>query len=123
MIGGVSVELRFGIALVVGLVIGAEREQRMAEGAHKSAGIRTFGIAALLGAVGAQLGAPALVLLGAAVGVGAQLWWMPWWGELTIFGLGVMAIWGWWIGSMLRLYAIAAARPKRARVAAEVAVR
>ena len=73
MIDGVSVELRFGIALVVGLVIGAEREQRMAEGAHKSAGIRTFAIAALLGAVGAQLGAPALVLLGAAVAAGTML--------------------------------------------------
>ncbi|MCB9616135.1 MAG: hypothetical protein H6722_27170 [Sandaracinus sp.] len=40
---------------------------------------------------------------GAILGVSAQLWWMPWWGELTIFGLGVMAIWGWWGGSMLRL--------------------
>lgn len=60
---------------------------------------------------------------GAAIGVAAQLWWMPWWGELTIFGIGVMAIWGWWIGSMLRLYAIAATRSKGARMAAEVAVR
>jgi hypothetical protein len=48
---------------------------------------------------------------GAAIGVGAQLWWMPWWGELTIFGLGVMAIWGWWIGSMLRIY-VSRRRPR-----------
>ncbi len=42
-------------------------------------------------------------VVGALVGAAAQLWWMPWWGELTIFGIGVMAIWGWWTGAMLRL--------------------
>jgi len=54
------VEMRVAIALVVGLVIGAEREQRLAESptVHKSAGIRTFTIVALLGAVGSLLDQP-----------------------------------------------------------------
>ncbi|MFO0026453.1 MAG: MgtC/SapB family protein, partial [Deltaproteobacteria bacterium] len=45
--------MRVAVALIVGLVIGAEREQRLAESptVHKSAGIRTFAIVALLGAV------------------------------------------------------------------------
>src|SRR5690606_20130751 len=66
-----SVELRLGIALVVGLVIGAEREQRMTDGdgAHRAAGIRTFAITALLGAIGFLLGTPALVLFGAGIAV------------------------------------------------------
>ncbi|MDQ3034460.1 MAG: DUF4010 domain-containing protein [Myxococcota bacterium] len=65
-----SEELRLGIALVIGLVIGAEREQRMTEGAHRAAGIRTFAITALLGAVAHLLGGPAaLVLFGAGIAV------------------------------------------------------
>jgi uncharacterized membrane protein (DUF4010 family) len=71
------VELRVAIALIVGLVIGAEREQRRAvrdaeeahhrEGTepvergprtHQSAGIRTFAIVSLLGAVGVLLEQP-----------------------------------------------------------------
>jgi uncharacterized membrane protein (DUF4010 family) len=65
-----SVEARIAIALVTGLVLGAEREQRQAEGgtAHRVAGIRTFAIAALLGAIAQVMGSPvALALFGAAV--------------------------------------------------------
>lgn len=70
-----STELRVAIALVIGLVIGAEREQRMTqEGAHRAAGIRTFAITALLGAVAILLDQPiALALLGAAVAAGAMV--------------------------------------------------
>lgn len=67
-----EIELRIGIALVIGLVIGAEREQRMREGAHRAAGIRTFAITALLGAVARALDEPlVLAVLGAAVAVAA----------------------------------------------------
>jgi uncharacterized membrane protein (DUF4010 family) len=52
---------RLGLALAIGLFIGLERERR-----GKEAGLRTFGFAALLGALGAMLGQPyALVSLGA----------------------------------------------------------
>lgn len=69
-----SIELRVGVALVIGLVIGAEREQRMGEGAHRAAGIRTFAITALLGAVAILLEQPiALALFGAAVATGAMV--------------------------------------------------
>lgn len=71
------VELRVAVALIVGLVIGAEREQRLSStepsesGAiHRSAGIRTFAIVSLLGAVGVLL---------------AQPW------TLALFALGVIA--------------------------------
>lgn len=40
---------------------------------------------------------------GAAFGVAAQLWFIPWWGNLTIFGIGVMALWGWAAGAMIRM--------------------
>ena len=63
------VELRVAIALILGLVIGAEREQRLSESSgSKSAGIRTFTIVALLGAAGALLEQPwATAMLGAGV--------------------------------------------------------
>lgn len=63
-------EIRVAVALVIGLAIGAEREQRLAESAsvHRSAGIRTFAIVSLLGAVGALLDQP-LVLAVLALGV------------------------------------------------------
>ena len=67
-----SIELRIGIALVVGLVIGAEREQRLAEGAHPAAGIRTFAITALLGAIARALDEPVvLAVLGGGVALAA----------------------------------------------------
>lgn len=45
----------------------------------------------------------AWTLAGAAIGVGTQLWFMPWFGRLTIFGIGVLAIWGWALGAMARM--------------------
>ena len=45
---------------------------------------------------------------GAALGVAAQLWFIPWWGALTIFGIGVMALWGWASGAMVRMLVHAA---------------
>lgn len=49
-------------------------------------------------------------VLGAALGVAAQLWFIPWWGRLTIFGIGVMALWGWASGAMIRMLVHAAKR-------------
>jgi uncharacterized membrane protein (DUF4010 family) len=69
-----STELRVGIALVIGLVIGAEREQRMAEAAQGAAGIRTFAITALLGAVARLIDQPVvLALFGGAVAAGTLI--------------------------------------------------
>lgn len=49
--------LRLAIALGIGLLIGIERERRKGEGPARSiAGIRTFAVAALLGAVSVMLG-------------------------------------------------------------------
>ena len=64
-------EGRLAIALGIGLVIGAERERRKGEGAHRrGAGIRTFAVVALLGAIAAQL-ASEVLLVAAAAFVGA----------------------------------------------------
>ncbi len=71
-----SVEARIAIALIIGLVLGAEREQRAADGAaaHRVAGIRTFAITALLGAIAQAMGSPvALGLFGAAVVAGTMV--------------------------------------------------
>ena len=67
--------MRIAVALIVGLVIGAEREQRLAESptVHKSAGIRTFAIVALLGAVGMLLEQPFTLAVLAAGIVAASL--------------------------------------------------
>ncbi|MBS0385114.1 MAG: MgtC/SapB family protein [Proteobacteria bacterium] len=59
------------VALAVGLLIGAERERRKGEGeARGAAGIRTFGLAALVGALGRLIGGE-LVLAAAIAGVSA----------------------------------------------------
>lgn len=67
--------LAIGVALVIGLVIGAEREQRIAveKSVRKSAGIRTFALTALLGVVAAILGTPMLVAMGVAVAAAATV--------------------------------------------------
>lgn len=39
---------------------------------------------------------------GALIGVATQIWFIPWWGRMTIFGIGVLAIWGWLAGAMAR---------------------
>jgi uncharacterized membrane protein (DUF4010 family) len=54
--------LRVAIALGIGLLIGAERERRKGVGASRSpAGIRTFAIVSVLGAVSLQLGGEVLL--------------------------------------------------------------
>jgi uncharacterized membrane protein (DUF4010 family) len=53
-----SLAFRLMSALAIGLLIGAERERRKGEGPSRSpAGIRTFAIASLLGAVSVAIGA------------------------------------------------------------------
>ena len=57
---------RLAVALGIGLLIGAERERRKHAGPMRSAaGIRTFAIVSLLGALALQLGG--LVLVAAAM--------------------------------------------------------
>jgi uncharacterized membrane protein (DUF4010 family) len=54
---------RLAIALGIGLLIGAERERRMAErGRRGTAGIRTFALVSVLGGVSAQTGQVAVVV-------------------------------------------------------------
>lgn len=64
----------FVVALGLGLLIGIERERRKGEGPDRgAAGIRSFTLVALLGALGAHLGLPAMLLAGAFVGLAALL--------------------------------------------------
>lgn len=59
--------LGFAVALGIGLLIGLERERRKGEGPTRgTAGIRTFALVALLGAVAASLGGLPVVLLAGA---------------------------------------------------------
>ena len=59
-----STEYRLGIALALGLLVGVERERRKGQGKHRvPAGIRTFAIITLLGALAAYL-SPTLVAIG-----------------------------------------------------------
>lgn len=62
--------LGLSVALGIGLLIGAERERRKGSGPERSAaGIRTFAIASLLGAVGMLLGgSPVLAVVALIVG-------------------------------------------------------
>ena len=54
----------FAVALALGMLIGLERERSKGEGpARRPAGIRTFALAALLGAIGMHLGGVTLLLL------------------------------------------------------------
>jgi uncharacterized membrane protein (DUF4010 family) len=60
--------LGFAVALGCGLVIGIERERRKGRGPRRAlAGVRTFTLAALLGALAAASTAPVLVGAGAAL--------------------------------------------------------
>jgi uncharacterized membrane protein (DUF4010 family) len=63
--------LGFAAALGIGLLIGVERERRKGTGPHRApAGVRTFALTALLGAVAASVGAlPGLLLVGAFLAV------------------------------------------------------
>jgi len=61
--------LSFAVALGIGLLIGAERERRKGEGPQRgAAGIRSFGIAAMAGALGFALGG-GLLLAAVAAGI------------------------------------------------------
>ena len=63
--------LGLAVALVIGLLIGAERERSKGSGkARHAAGIRTFSIAALLGAISILMGGP-ILLAAAIVAIGA----------------------------------------------------
>jgi uncharacterized membrane protein (DUF4010 family) len=56
---------KIGLALAIGLLIGAERERRKPKGARRgAAGVRTFAVAALCGAIAADLGEPYLMVAG-----------------------------------------------------------
>lgn len=60
--------LAFAVALGAGLLIGVERERRKGSGRHKAvAGVRTFSIAALSGALAQWIGQPQLVAAGAVL--------------------------------------------------------
>ncbi len=65
-------EVRLATALVIGLVIGAEREQHAMTRGPDIAGLRTFAVVALLGGVSMLLGDAALVAA-LALGVGAAV--------------------------------------------------
>lgn len=63
-------ELRLAAALAIGLLIGAEREQRKGEGPdRKPAGVRTFVLVALLGAVATSIGEAVLVAGAAGIAI------------------------------------------------------
>jgi uncharacterized membrane protein (DUF4010 family) len=67
--------IRLGAALAVGLLIGIERERSKGQGPRRAAaGVRTFTLIALAGAIGLQLGGlPAFLVVAAVVGVFAAL--------------------------------------------------
>ena len=67
--------LNYAVALALGLLIGIERERSKGEGpARAAAGLRTFGLAALLGAAATDVGGPwALVTALAGVALLASL--------------------------------------------------
>lgn len=51
-------------------------------------------------AIARSLGPSRWTVLGAALGAALQLWFMPYWGGLMVFGIFVMALWGWALGAM-----------------------
>jgi len=68
-----SQEARLGLALALGLLIGAERERRQGERQRRApAGLRTFGLVGFMGGLFGYLSLPALSVVGAIiVGVAA----------------------------------------------------
>lgn len=59
-----STVARIGVALGIGLLVGLERERRKGEGAQRgAAGLRTFAVASLAGAIGFIVGGGALLAL------------------------------------------------------------
>ena len=66
--------IRLAIALGIGLLVGVERERRMAErGRRGTAGVRTFALVALLGGVAEQVGGVPLLAVALAFVVAATL--------------------------------------------------
>ena len=55
-------------------------------------------------------------VIGAALGIATQLWFMPFWGRLTIFGLFVLALWGYAIGSFVHAQFVLPRRGQEARL-------
>lgn len=53
---------------------------------------------------------------GAAIGAAVQLWFMPWWNHMNVYGILVLALWGFAAGAMLQ--AMIASTRRRARRAA-----
>jgi uncharacterized membrane protein (DUF4010 family) len=71
MLAEIETAIGFAAALCIGLLVGIERERRKGRGPHRaSAGLRTFAVAALAGAVSMYLGG-AVLLAGSALGVAA----------------------------------------------------
>ena len=70
MLSAKTVALRLAVALGIGLLIGVERERRKGLGPLRSAaGIRTFALASLLGALSLQLGRePLLIAIALVIG-------------------------------------------------------
>ena len=71
-----TLDVLFGfiVALGLGLLIGIERERRKGDGPDRSAaGVRSFTLVAMLGALGMHLGLPAMLLAGAFVSLAALL--------------------------------------------------
>ena len=70
--------INMAVALGIGLLVGAERERRKREGpGREPAGVRTFAVASLLGAVGMTLGGAlvtAALALGVAILLGVAYW-------------------------------------------------
>jgi uncharacterized membrane protein (DUF4010 family) len=63
MDGFAELMLRFAYALAIGLLVGAERERRKGDGEDRaSAGVRTFAIASLSGAIALQIGGVPLLI-------------------------------------------------------------
>lgn len=50
-----------------------------------------------------HLGPSLFTLSGAALGAFTQVWFMPWWGLMSSFGIFVLALWGWSVGALIRL--------------------
>jgi uncharacterized membrane protein (DUF4010 family) len=70
--------LHLATALGIGLLVGIERERRKGDGPHRrTAGVRTFSVGALLGAVSTLLGGPVVVaatVVGVAVLAAVAYW-------------------------------------------------
>ena len=67
--------IRLGAALAVGLLIGIERERSKGQGPRRAAaGVRTFTLIALAGAISLELGGlPAFLVVAAVIGVFAAI--------------------------------------------------